>query len=71
MNSADVEAAIERIMNRVDFYLHCELDADYEHDRPEQARLALEESVRQELLRANAIRLVSAMAGEEGSRDIA
>ncbi|RYF72169.1 MAG: hypothetical protein EOO22_11310 [Comamonadaceae bacterium] len=60
MNETDLAAAIDRLMGRVDFYLHCELDEEYEHDRPDAARRQLESSLRAELLRASAVGLVSA-----------
>jgi hypothetical protein len=63
MNETDLAASIERLMARVDYYLHCELDEEYDHDRPDIARRQLQEALRQELLRASAIGIVSAMAG--------
>lgn len=62
MNETDLAASVERLMNRVDYYLHCELDEDYDHDRPETARRQLEAALRNELLRASAVGLVSAIA---------
>ncbi|MGJ7521237.1 hypothetical protein ACSFA0_12150 [Variovorax sp. LT1P1] len=62
MNDADLAASIERLMARVDYYLHCELDEEYEHDRPDSARMQLEVALRDELLRASAIGLVTSMA---------
>lgn len=59
MNETDLAAAMERLMRRVDYYLHCELDADYEHDQPAAARRQLEAALRAELLRASAIGLMS------------
>ena len=59
MNEADLAAALERLMGRVDYYLHCELDEEYEHDRPDAARRQLEAALRAELLRASAVGLVS------------
>ena len=59
MNEADLAAALERLMARVDYYLHCELDEEYEHDRPDAARRQLEAALRAELLRASAVGLVS------------
>ncbi|WP_179106797.1 hypothetical protein [Variovorax sp. KK3] len=50
-------------MTRVDYYLHCELDEEYDHERPDIARRHLEAALRQELLRASAVGLVSAIAG--------
>ncbi|WP_162592649.1 hypothetical protein [Variovorax sp. PBL-E5] len=48
-------------MARVDYYLHCELDEEYDHDRPDTARHLLEAALRQELLRASAVGMVSAI----------
>ena len=64
MNEADIAATIERLMTRVDYYLHCELDEEYDHDRPDSARKQLEAALREELLRASAIGLMST-AGTE------
>jgi hypothetical protein len=61
MNDADLAASIERLMTRVDYYLHCELDEEYDHDRPDSARRQLEVALREELLRASAIGLVSSI----------
>ncbi len=66
MNDADLVAATARVMEKVDYYLHCELDGDYEHERPETARLQLEIAVKRELLRASAIGLVT--TGAAGAR---
>lgn len=63
MNETDLAASVERLMARVDYYLHCELDEEYDHDRPDTARRQLEAALRQELLRASAVGLVSAIAG--------
>jgi hypothetical protein len=63
MNETDLAASLERLMARVDYYLHCELDEEYDHDRPDTARRQLEAALRQELLRASAVGLVSAIAG--------
>ena len=65
MNETDLAAAVERLMARVDYYLHCELDEEYERDRPEVARKQLEAALRQELLRASAIGIVSTIAGAQ------
>ncbi|MBU1358218.1 MAG: hypothetical protein KKC85_09845 [Gammaproteobacteria bacterium] len=62
MNETDIAASVDRLMARVDYYLHCELDEEYEHDRPDAARERLEQALRQELLRAGAIGIVSAIA---------
>ena len=59
MNETDLSASVERLMNRIDYYLHCELDEDYDHDRPDIARHQLEEALRAELARARAISLVT------------
>jgi hypothetical protein len=47
------------------------LDEEYDHDRPDTARRQLEAALRQELLRASAVGLVSAIAGGQpvGSGD--
>lgn len=63
MNETDLAASVERLMARVDYYLHCELDEEYDHDRPDTARGLLEAALRQELLRASAVGVVSAIAG--------
>jgi hypothetical protein len=63
MNETDLAASIERIMARVDYYLHCELDEEYDHDRPDTARRLLEAALRQELIRASAVGVVSSVAG--------
>ena len=62
MGEAELAAAVERLMGRVDYYLHCELDEDYEHDRPAIARQQLEACLKQELQRAGAIGMVTAIA---------
>ena len=69
MNEADIAAAIERLMTRVDYYLHCELDEEYDHDRPDSARVQLETALRQELLRASAIGLMTATVNTAADRD--
>ena len=69
MNEADIAASIERVMNRVDYYLHCELDEEYEHDRPDSARAQLEIALRQELLRASAIGLMTSAVDAAAVRD--
>jgi hypothetical protein len=63
MNETDLAAAVERLMGRIDYYLHCELDEEYDHDKPETARRLLESALRQELLRAGAVGMVTAIAG--------
>ena len=62
MNDAEVAAVVERLMGRVDYYLHCELDEEYDHERPAVARRQLEAYLKAELQRASAIGLVSAIA---------
>jgi len=62
MNEADLAAAVERLMSRVDYYLHCELDEEYNHDRPDTARSQLEAALRRELLCASAVGRVLALA---------
>ena len=63
MNETDIAASVERLMARVDYYLHCELDEEYDHDRPETARRLLEAALREELIRAGAVGIVSSVAG--------
>lgn len=73
MKEADLAATVDRLMRLVDYYLHCELDEEYEHDRPAAARRQLENRLRQELQRASAIGLVSAIAqpvGTASSEDV-
>jgi hypothetical protein len=62
MNETDLATSVERLMARVDYYLHCELDEEYDHDRPDTARGQLEAALRQELLRASAVGIVSAIS---------
>ena len=62
MGEAELAAAVERLMGRIDYYLHCELDEEYDHERPAVARQHLEACLREELRRASAIGLVSAVA---------
>jgi hypothetical protein len=69
MKDADLAASIERLMARVDYYLHCELDEEYDHDRPDSARKLLEAALREELLRARAVGLVSATVAEAARSD--
>jgi hypothetical protein len=69
MNEADLAASVERLMSRVDYYLHCELDEEYDHDRPDSARKQLEAALRDELLRARAVGLVSATVAEASRPD--
>jgi len=70
MSETDISTAIERVMGRVDYYLHCELDEEYEHDRPDAARRQLEAALRAELLRAGAVGLVSAIAQQSQTRPV-
>ena len=69
MKEADIAASIERLMARVDYYLHCELDEEYDHDRPDSARKQLEAALREELLRARAVGLVTATVAEAARLD--
>ena len=69
MKEADIAASIERLMARVDYYLHCELDEEYDHDRPDSARKQLEAALREELLRATAVGLVTATVAEAARLD--
>jgi hypothetical protein len=69
MNESDIAASVERLMARVDYYLHCELDEEYDHDRPDSARKQLEAALREELFRANAVGLVAAAVAEAGRSD--
>jgi hypothetical protein len=70
MNNAELAASVERLMNWVDYYLHCELDDEYQHDKPQTARAELEAALREELLRAHAhgvVASVTAAAREAGT----
>jgi len=62
MNETDLAASVERLMARVDYYLHCELDEEYDHDKPDTARRLLEAALRQELIRAGAVGIVSSIS---------
>lgn len=62
MNEADLSASVERLMERVDYYLHCELDDEYDHEQPDTARRILEAALKSELVRASAIGLLSSIA---------
>jgi hypothetical protein len=42
-------ASVERLMAKIDYYMHCELDAEDQHERPEIARDQLIETLRREL----------------------
>jgi len=68
MNEEDIAASVDRLMERVDYYLHCELDETYDHDRPDSARKQLEAALRQELLRANAVGIVSNVVSSVSDR---
>lgn len=63
MESNSIAAALQRIMNRVDYYLHCEIDEEYERDKPAHARARLEQALREELLKAHAEGLVTGIRG--------
>jgi hypothetical protein len=69
MNEADIAASVARLMERVDYYLHCELDEEYDHDRPDSARKRLEAALREELFRANAVGLVAAAVADASRED--
>lgn len=74
MNNAELAASLERLMNWVDYYLHCELDDEYQHDKPQAARMQLEGAMREELLRAHAHGVVASVAAgareaDAGTRD--
>lgn len=62
MNNTELATSIDRLMAQVDYYLHCELDEEYDHDQPNSARHRLQEAIRQELLRASAIGIVTSLA---------
>lgn len=62
MIETELEAAVGRLMGRVDYYLHCALDEEYDHVNPAIARSQLEAAMSHELQRASAIGLVSAIA---------
>lgn len=66
MIETELSAAVGRLMGRVDYYLHCALDEEYDHVSPAVARTQLEAAMTHELQRASAIGLVSAIA--ESSR---
>jgi len=67
MNESDIAASVARLMTKVDYYLHCELDEEYDHDRPDSARAQLEAALRDELTRAQAIGLVSTAIANSAS----
>ena len=69
MNNAELAASVERLMNWVDYYLHCELDDEYQHDKPQAARMQLEAALREELLRAHAHGVVASVSAGAGARD--
>jgi len=62
MNTTELAASIDRLMAQVDYYLHCELDEEYDHDQPNSARHRLRSAIKQELLRASAVGIVSSLA---------
>ncbi len=68
MIDTELVAAVGRLMGRVDYYLHCALDEEYDRDSPAKARSQLEAALTHELQRASAIGLVSAIA--ESARPI-
>ncbi len=65
MSHTEIEASVDRIMGRVDYYLHCELDEEYNHERPDNARARLEAAIRHELDRASAVGLLSEIGQTE------
>ena len=67
MSEIELNAATRRLMALVDYYLHCELDAEYQHSSPEAARARLEAGLRDELNRATAIGVLTAVANPESS----
>jgi len=62
MIETELASAVERLMGRVDYYLHCALDEEYDHASPAEARTQLEAAMAHELQRASAIGLVSTIA---------
>ena len=65
MNEADLIASVERLMARVDYYLHCELDDEYDHEQPGTARNLLQAAIRAELMRASAVGLLTTIASSD------
>jgi len=61
MNNTELAASVDRLMAQVDYYLHCELDEEYDHDQPNSARHRLQNALKQELLRASAIGIVTSL----------
>ena len=53
-SDAGLSGPVERLMRQIDFYMHCELDAEYNHERPEVARRQLIESLQSEFAACNA-----------------
>ncbi|MBT2322183.1 hypothetical protein J7E62_07420 [Variovorax paradoxus] len=53
MNDRQLAASTERLMAQVDYYLHCELDQEYDHEGPQRARGRLRAALQEELLRAS------------------
>ncbi len=43
---------VDRLMARIDHYMHCELDVQYDHARPDEVRAQLREELEQELANA-------------------
>ncbi|MBU1358513.1 MAG: hypothetical protein KKC85_19845 [Gammaproteobacteria bacterium] len=39
---------VERLMRKIDYYMHCELDEQYDHERPTSARRQLIDELRRE-----------------------
>ena len=53
MDISDLPAnAVDRLMARIDHYMHCELDVQYDHSHPEEVRVQLREELEQELTNA-------------------
>lgn len=71
MNNTELAASIDRLMANVDYYLHCELDEEYDHDQPNSARHQLQLAIRQELLRASAIGIVTSLTTSGLKADVA
>lgn len=67
MNNDELAASVERLMNWVDYYLHCELDDEYQHEKPQTARVQLEAALKEELLRAHAHGVVASVTA--GARE--
>ena len=54
-DTAQLADRVQRIMQQVDYYLHCELDSEYVHDQPTDARRRLELALQEELARSMAM----------------